>query len=191
MVNFSGEKVALGPLRQDLLPLYNRWLNDFGVIRTLNVGIRPRSLDVEREWYEEAQSGRGEISFTVYDRGTWAPIGITDLHRISQIDQRAEFGIHIGDKRYWDRGFGTEATALTLDYGFNGLNLHTILLRVFSYNRRAIKVYQRVGFKPAGCWRGAHRVGGQAFDVLFMDCLATEFRSPRLRSLLLPDADEG
>lgn len=184
-INLWGEKVALGPLSKDLVPLYQHWLNDFEVTRTLNVGIRPRTLETEQAWYLETQASGTEVCFTVYDRQTMQPIGITDLHRISQIDQRSEFGIHIGDKAHWDRGYGTEATTLTLDYGFNALNLHTILLRVFSYNERAIKVYERAGFKPAGRWRGAHRVAGQAFDVILMDCIATEFRSPLVRDLLL------
>ena len=29
IVNIVGEKVALGPLRRDLLPLYHKWSNDF------------------------------------------------------------------------------------------------------------------------------------------------------------------
>ena len=189
VINLTGQKVSLGPLRKDLLPLYHRWLNDLEVIRTLNIGIRPRRLESEEAWYEDTLEDSSEVSFTVYDRESLQPIGITDLHRISQIDQRSEFGIHIGDKEHWDRGYGTEATALTLDYGFNALNLHTILLRVFSYNERAIKVYERVGFKPVGRWRGAHRVGGRAFDVIFMDCLATEFTSLQVRDLLMGDAE--
>ncbi len=188
VINLTGQKVALGPLRKDLVPLYHRWLNDFEVIRTLNIGIGPRRLETEDTWYEDTLEDSSEVSFTVYDKETLEPIGITDLHRISQIDQRAEFGIHIGDKEHWDRGYGTEATALTLDYGFNALNLHTILLRVFSYNARALKVYERVGFKLIGRWRGAHRVAGQGHDVIFMDCLATEFKSLQVRDLLLGGA---
>lgn len=60
-------------------------------------------------------------------------------------------------------------------------------LRVFSYNQRAIKVYQKVGFKHAGRWRGAHRVAGEPHDVIFMDCLATEFKSPVMRRLLIEE----
>lgn len=187
VINIEGQRVALGPLRRDLVPLYQRWLNDFEVVRTLNAGIRPRPLEPEEEWYEDASDTSTEVHFTIYDRDGLRPIGISDLHRISQIDQRAEFGIHIGDKEYWDRGYGTEATILTLDYGFNALNLHSILLRVFSYNQRAIKAYERAGFKPAGRWRGGHRVAGEPHDVIFMDCLATEFKSPVMRRLLIDD----
>jgi len=186
VINITGQLVALGPLRQDLVPLYNSWLNDFEVIRTLNLGIRPRALELEEDWYDEAVEST-DVHFTIYDSADLRPIGISDLHRISQIDQRAEFGIHIGDKEHWNRGYGTEATLLTLDYGFNALNLYSILLRVFSYNQRAIKAYERAGFKHAGRWRGGHRVAGEPHDVIFMDCIATEFKSPAMRRLLIEE----
>ncbi len=35
ILNVEGDLVALGPLRQDLLPLYTRWINDLGAARTL------------------------------------------------------------------------------------------------------------------------------------------------------------
>ncbi len=187
VINLWGQKVALGPLRRDLVPLYQRWLNDFEVVRTLNLGIRPRPMETEEAWYQSAIFGE-DVNFTIYERAGLRPIGITDLHRIAQIDRRAEFGIHIGEKEYWSRGYGTEATVLMLDYAFHALNLHTVLLRVFSYNRRAITAYERAGFKNAGRWRGGHRVAGEAHDVIFMDCIASEFKSPVMRRLLLGDA---
>jgi RimJ/RimL family protein N-acetyltransferase len=75
-----------------------------------------------------------------------------------------------------------------LDYGFTGLCLHHIRLSTLSFNERGIRAYTRAGFRTSGRWRQAHRFGGQAYDVILMDCLATEFQSPVLRRFV---ASEG
>ena len=46
LTNIDGERVALGPLRRDLLPLYQRWINDFTALRTLGAAApRPMAHD--------------------------------------------------------------------------------------------------------------------------------------------------
>ena len=62
-----------------------------------------------------------------------------------------------------------------MDYGFTALSLHSAMLRVYSFNERGIRAYRRAGFREIGRWRQAYRLAGHAHDVIFMDCLATEF----------------
>jgi hypothetical protein len=76
------------------------------------------------------------------------------------------------------RGYGTETTRLVLGYGFAGLNLHSIRLSVYGHNPRALRAYERAGFRVIGRWRESYRLGGEALDTIFMDCLATEFTPP-------------
>ena len=71
-----------------------------------------------------------------------------------------------------------------LDYGFNGLGLHNIMLTAFSFNERGLRAYTRAGFREIGRRREAFRLSGDAYDVVYMDCLATEFESPVLRRVL-------
>jgi len=71
-----------------------------------------------------------------------------------------------------------------LDYGFNGLGLHNIMLTAFSFNERGLRAYTRAGFREIGRRREAFRLGGDAYDVVYMDCLATGFESPVLRRVL-------
>jgi RimJ/RimL family protein N-acetyltransferase len=97
------------------------------------------------------------------------------LEDINYQHRRATFGILIGDKDCWGRGYGTEATRLTLDYGFHALSLHNIMLSVSSANTAAIRAYTRAGFRVIGSRRECRREGGSVLDSLFMDCLATEF----------------
>jgi RimJ/RimL family protein N-acetyltransferase len=89
--------------------------------------------------------------------------------------QTAEFNISIGAKDCWGRGYGTEATRLMLHYTFAMLGFNMIWLRVLSTTARAIRAYTHAGFREAGRLREAQRVGQQAYDIVYMDCLAREF----------------
>jgi diamine N-acetyltransferase len=184
IVNIMGEKVALGPHRRDLLPLYQRWVNDFEVTRTLAVGWRPITSESEETWYARVSQSDREIGFTIYERASLRPIGNTGLHDVDHLHRTATFGILIGEKDCWGKGYGTEATVLTLDYAFTGLGLHNVMLTVYADNERGLRAYTRAGFRVIGRRREALRRGGQACDVVYMDCLATEFEGSVLRRLL-------
>jgi diamine N-acetyltransferase len=188
ILNITGDKVALGPIRRDLVPLYQRWMNDFEVTRTLSAGFRPITWEAEEAWFEGASRRDREVTFTIYERAAMRPIGTTALHDVDLHNRTAVFGLLIGDKDCWGKGFGTETTRLMLDYGFTCLGLHNIMLSVYSFNERGIRAYTRAGFREIGRRREAIRLGSRPFDEVLMDCLATEFQSPALSALLLPDA---
>lgn len=113
-------------------------------------------------------------------------IGYTTLEDIDLRDRTAKFALLIGEQDCWGKGYGTETTRLMFDYGFTALGLHNIMLLVFSFNERGLRAYSCAGFRPIGRRREAHRLGGRAYDVIMMDCLASEFESPVLRHLLPP-----
>jgi RimJ/RimL family protein N-acetyltransferase len=186
ILNIIGTQVALGPPRRDLLAVYLKWVNDFEVTRTLAIGMRPTSWESEDAWYQRICSSERDAFFTIYERSSLHPIGGTGLHNIDHHNRTAEFGILIGEKNYWGRGYGTETTALMQDFGFTALGLHNIMLRVYSFNERGLRAYLRAGFRVSGRRRESHRVGGRAYDEIYMDSLAAEFQSPVLHRLL-PD----
>jgi RimJ/RimL family protein N-acetyltransferase len=188
ILNITGEKVALGPIRRDLLPMYQRWINDFEVTRTLAAGFRPITWEAEEAWFEGASRRDREVILTIYERATMRPIGNTGLHDLDPHNRTATFGLLIGEKECWGKGYGTETTRLMLDYGFTCLGLHNIMLSVYSFNERGIRAYIRAGFQEIGRRRQAIRLGSQAFDEVLMDCLATEFQSPVLHRLFPTEA---
>src|ERR1041385_1839407 len=134
ILNMVGGKVALGPLRRDLLPLYHRWNNDFASISLAGMPVRPQTWEQAEAWYEHTCKQAHEVWFTIYERASQRPIGLSILLRIDPGARTASFAIGIGEKECRGRGYGTEATLLTLDYAFNALGLHNIMLRVYSCN---------------------------------------------------------
>ena len=189
IINFAGEKVALGPVRRDLVPLYLKWINDFEVTRFIG-HIGPTAREAKEVWYGRVSKAENQARFTIYEKARMRPIGYTDLCGIDHANRTAEFEIMIGEKECWGKGYGTEVTRLMLEYGFTCLGLYNISLWVNAANERGIKAYRRAGFMMAGRLRQCDPLGGRAYDAILMDCLATEFQGGALKHLL-PDSQEA
>jgi RimJ/RimL family protein N-acetyltransferase len=76
-----------------------------------------------------------------------------------------------------DRGLGTEAVRLLVGYGFEQLGLHRIELEVYSFNPRARRAYEKVGFVVEGVRRDALRTPDGRADATVMAILAGDWRS--------------
>lgn len=177
-VNLSSGRIALGPLREDLVPLYNRWRNDFWAQRTYGNPVRPVSLETSQETFQRQVESTDANIFTIYRRETWQPIGMTNLQNI-QFDQgSAEFGIGILEPSFRSKGYGTETIRLMLFYGFRVLALHAIQLTVDGANPGGQRAYEKAGFKLAGRYREAVLVDAKRYDLIHMDILASEFVDP-------------
>ncbi|MBA3615028.1 MAG: GNAT family N-acetyltransferase [Rubrobacter sp.] len=187
ILNIEGDLVALGPLRRDLLPIYQRWVNDFGTTRTLDLPPRPMTMEKELDWYDRQSKTEDDVPFTIYERETLRPIGNTGLHGVDHRNRSATFGILIGEPECRGKGYGTEATRLMLDYAFTALGLHNVMLTVFEFNPAGIRAYEKAGFKAIGRRRKCRMMGGKLWDEVHMDCLSSEFESPVLRRIYAPD----
>lgn len=94
-------------------------------------------------------------------------IGDLELEEINWRAGTAELRITLGDKGFWNQGFGTDAVGQALHLAFLGLNLNLVYLRVYVSNPRAIRCYQKCGFRREGVLRaGSRRVGAE--DILLM-----------------------
>lgn len=178
-----GEKCYLSPITTDNAEKYTEWLNDLEVSKYLSHSRRQITVAKEREILEEL-SRKGEQVFGIIDQQTDELIGNCGLFNIDHANQRGELGIFIGDKSYWGKGYGTEACRLLIDYGFNILNLHNIMLEVFSFNTRAIRCYEHLGFKIIGRRRESKIICGKKYDLIYMDLLADEFEKGYLKEKL-------
>ena len=83
----------------------------------------------------------------------------------------------IGDKQYWNRGYGSDAMRVLLRLAFDKLNLHRIWLHVYDYNPRAIASYEKCGFKREGVLREQRFYGGKHHDIVVMGILEDEYRA--------------
>ncbi|MFX0204840.1 MAG: GNAT family N-acetyltransferase [Candidatus Hodarchaeota archaeon] len=71
------------------------------------------------------------------------------------LTRRGLIGLVIFNPEYWNKGFGTEALKLIINYRFKNLNLYSIELEVFETDLRAQASYRKVGFREVGRRRKA------------------------------------
>ena len=171
----KGKKVILRPLSLKDAPRFCRWLKDREVTKFLSVYEQPPpGLKEEREWIKESKANKNFLPLAI-DTLTGEHIGIVSLRGIRKPSHKAEFGIVIGDKKYWGQGYGTEACQLIVAYGFKVLKLHRIFLRHVAFNIRGHKSYAKVGFKEEGVLRDHVFRDGYYHDEIRMGLLKNEY----------------
>jgi len=166
-----GEKCYLSPLCVDDAAKYTEWLNDLEVAINITIASRSITAEGERKLLENLSA---DHNYAIVDARTDTLIGNCGFMNLNQLHRTADLGIFIGDKEYWGKGYGEEAIGLLTDYGFSILNLRNIMLSVYSFNKRAIRCYEKCGFHLIGRRREALEIGGAVYDILFMDLLASE-----------------
>lgn len=148
-----------------------RWLSDPDVNRFTT--RRKISLRAEQKWITGLEKDKYEKVLAI-DTREGVHIGSVGLY-LDRQDKGAKYGIFIGDKNYWEQGLGTEATKLILEYGFRKLMVHRVQLAVYSYNKRAIAVYKKLGFRLEGISREGIFFQGKFYDEHHMGLLRKEW----------------
>ena len=163
----KGKKVTLRPVRRSDLKLFLEWFNDQDVIQYLSAYL-PMTEMGEEKWIEDLEKEEKKVIFVIETKEEKKPIGTCGLQEIDYKNQRADFGISIGEKDFWSKGYGTEATMLIIDYGFSQLNLNRISSAAFGFNTRSRNLHKKLGFKEEGCRRqNWFRNGKFQDDIMF------------------------
>lgn len=102
-------------------------------------------------------------------------IGLADYRDVNPITRSAVMGITIGDKAYWGKGYGSDAIDVMVRYLFLQLNLQRVQLDTWSGNERAIRAYEKCGFKVEGRLRQNEYVDGAYYDTVMMGLLRSEW----------------
>jgi [ribosomal protein S5]-alanine N-acetyltransferase len=173
----EGSLVILRPLeRTDLNERYLSWLNDPAVTRYTETGIFPSTAEDLDNYYRSVSGSKSDVMLAVVDKKSGRHIGNVKLGPIHWVHRRATFGILIGEKEFWGKGVGLDATRLMVEYGFQRLNLHRIDLGVFAEHEAAVRWYEQAGFKVEGRMREDLFLDGEYKDRIRMGLLCSEYK---------------
>jgi diamine N-acetyltransferase len=175
---YAGKKVRLRALEMGDLDSIMEYWNTYQTRRFLYSAV-PMSRGTEKEWLEKASKSRpwkdGKLNLAIEDRETAEFLGTISLMDVSKQHRRAEFGIIIHNPEKHGKGYGTDATRVMLWIGFHVLNLNSVFLFTLAHNKRAIRAYEKAGFKKCGTFRKAAYTEGKFHDFVAMDILKEEF----------------
>lgn len=173
---FTGELVTLGAIQREYLPRYVEWLNDWEVRHFLAPTLLyPYTMQDEEGWFNRQREEQDARHFAILTRAEGRLLGNCGLHQIDWTNRHCIFGIFIGDKNDWGKGYGADATRTLLQYAFDEANLHRIELEVFDFNARAIQMYEKVGFRHEGTRKQALFRQGAWHDEHIMAILRDEW----------------
>jgi UDP-4-amino-4,6-dideoxy-N-acetyl-beta-L-altrosamine N-acetyltransferase len=170
-----GSQIYLRPVETEDAPSFAQWLNDPEVRRTLN-RQHPISLRTELNWIETTNNDNQMLSLAIVLKDGDRLIGGAGLREIDLVNRHAVFGICLGNKDEWDKGYGTEALGLLLDHAFGTMNLNRVCLHVLENNPRAQRVYEKVGFLQEGVLRQETFREGRYWDTIVMGILREDWQ---------------
>ncbi len=170
----EGEMVRLREYHKEDIPTVWKYINDPVIRELLIPGIPfPWKLEEEEKWYEE-QNAKGDIyNFAIEKKTDGKYIGGCGVNSVDWKNSVATVGIFLG-KEFLSQGYGTDAMKALVKFTFNQMNIHKVMLHVFSFNKRAIQSYEKVGFKIEGTLREQIFRDGKYYDETIMGILRND-----------------
>lgn len=127
------------------------------------------------EWF--LKNDEEMVNFMIHTLADDRTIGMIDLSGFNWSAGHCWVGIGLGEPEFWGKGYGSDAMNVLLRFAFRELNLNRVNLNVFEYNPRAIRSYEKVGFKHEGCCRQFMMREGKRWDIVYMGILRREWEA--------------
>ncbi|MFW9784387.1 MAG: GNAT family N-acetyltransferase [Candidatus Heimdallarchaeota archaeon] len=170
-VFITGERIDLCALNSENSKLYAKWEND-AIIRHYSRNIFPFIIEDLKQAIENPPLAKfkDKVHFEIYHIKDNKPIGFAELNEIKWIDQRADLGLLIGEKKYHRQTIATEAGRLIVNYGFIELNLFKITANMISRNIASWKLAEKIGMNREAVFKKHVYVDGEYLD-LYQYCI--------------------
>ena len=146
---------------------YLNWLNDKEVTRYLEI-FEPYTELQLRTYLEESSKNKGLLFWAIHLKRNNKHIGNIKIDPVNRHHGLGEYGIMMGDKEEWGKGYASEASKTIIEFCFNELRLRKITLGVVKENTAAVNLYVNLGFKTEGVYEKHGLYDGEYRDVLRM-----------------------
>ena len=176
---FTGKLVRLSAFDpEEMSKVFPRWNLNSEYFRLLNSSARPmQSVKAAAKWMEKEveEISPANYYFSIRTLEDDKLIGEIGLDVVNWLGRDAFVGLGIGETEYWSKGYGTDVMNVLLRFAFTEINLRRVSLGVFEYNPRAIRSYEKAGFRHEGRLRHLLNREGRRWDNLFMGILREEW----------------
>jgi RimJ/RimL family protein N-acetyltransferase len=175
----EGETIDLRRHRPGNLPTILRWYADPELARLTRYSLRPMPQDEVERFFQSRLLSSESVAYGIHIKASGRLIGLTTFSALDPDNGSVLFHITIGETDAWGHGYGTEAARLMLELAFERIGLHRVGLSVFAFNERAIRSYQKAGFRVEGRLREAIVRDGRHWDEIHMGVLRDEWLAAR------------
>lgn len=145
IMKIEGKKIWLKDLElEDALKI-----KEWGVIDNAlfcDYNLSQLTIDELKTWFIFKKRSMKKRYFAIYTKDDNSMIGYVGLKNINRLLSKGVLGIVL-DPNYINGGYGTESIDLLLNYYFNEKNMSKVTLEVNAFNKRALHVYEKLGFK--------------------------------------------
>lgn len=165
----SGARIQLRTTTEDDRPTLDRIFRDPDVLTWW--------IDPDEAINDAVGSTNDDLRFVIEWRAEAEPVVVGFIQAAEENDRMYRHaGIDIAIESAWQgRGIGVEAIRVLATYLFHERGHHRLTIDPAAHNERAIRTYQKVGFRPVGVMRQYERgADGHFHDGLLMDLLADE-----------------
>lgn len=171
-----GEKVRLTAATAADLPAITRWWDDTHFLRLFNSApATPRNEDQLARRFDFSHTSSDTYLFAIRPLAEDTIIGLLEFDGVDWSNRTTFVSVGIGEAEFRGRGYGYDTMRVALRFAFHELNLHRVCLTVFSYNERAIALYERLGFVREGSFREHVERDGCRYDMLLFGLLRVEW----------------
>lgn len=173
--NIETERLLLKPLSfEHVTQNYLKWLNDEDIYKYLEVD-GDYTLDMLRNYVEDMIK-KNICFWAIHIKSNGLHIGNIKIDPINQRHGFAEYGIMMGEKSEWNKGYAKEATKSVIKFCFDNLNIRKITLGVVSDNISAVNLYKSLDFNVEGVYKNHGIYMGKYCDILRMALFNPEFK---------------
>ncbi len=124
-------------------------------------------IDIEN-WIISHNNNKNEVLYLIETVEDSKVLGHVGLYDIDFRVRKAEFAILIAGEDNQGKGYGSLCTKFMIDYAFDELNIRKINLSLLSENKRAISMYNKIGFVQEGILKNDQYKNGKYHDVILM-----------------------
>ena len=179
IVRLPGDMIDLCVMRTDdeAITKYLCWMNDPEINHWLGRCAKVLGIAEESKWVEKERNG---MLFNIVTKDNRELVGNCDIE-LHEGTRNACLGICIGEKKARDRGYGSEAMVMLVKFGFENLNCHRLYLNAKASNARAIRCYEKAGFKQCATFHETDFWEGKYWDSIQMEILEQDYYALKKR----------
>jgi len=168
-IMYIGKLVKLREYRNEDIKLAQEYINDYEIKQYMFPSVPfPLTFDDERKWFENQSSLNFNYNFAIETLKENKYIGGCGLKNLDWKNSNVEVGIFIGLKEFQNKGYGTDAMNVLINFIFKEMNIIKIKLDVYNFNEIAIRCYEKCGFKKEAVFKKELFRNGQFRDIIRM-----------------------